>query len=147
MRQQIFSDMIEAMKIKDKESLAVIRLLKGAIQLEELSQKKDLNDEEVITIVTRQIKQRNESIEQFEKGNRQDLISKTLKEIDILKKYLPIQLKKEELEEIITKVFKEVNPTSKKDFGKLMSKISPQVKGKTDMGLVSKIIKEKLENK
>lgn len=81
----------------------------------------------------------------FKKGNRQDLIDQTSKEIEILNKYLPEQLSNEELDQIISEVFKEVKPTSIKDFGKLMGKVSPLVKGKTDMGLVNKIIKEKLE--
>lgn len=147
MRQKISSDMIEAMKNKDKDSLSVIRLLKGAIQLEELNQKKELDDDEVSSIVIKQIKQRKESIEQFEKGNRQDLIEKTLKEIEVLEKYLPLQLTEEELEQVILKTFEQVNPTSKKDIGKIMALVMPQVKGKADMGLVSKIIKEKLDNK
>jgi len=147
MRQKISSDMIEAMKNKDKDSLSVIRLLKGAIQLEELNQKRELDDDEVSSIVIKQIKQRKESIEQFEKGNRQDLIEKTLKEIEVLEKYLPLQLTEEELEQVILKTFEQVNPTSKKDIGKIMALVMPQVKGKADMGLVSKIIKEKLDNK
>lgn len=147
MRQKISSDMIEALKNKDKDSLSVIRLLKGAIQLEELNQKKELDDDEVSSIVIKQIKQRKESIEQFEKGNRQDLIEKTLKEIEVLEKYLPLQLTEEELEQVILKTFEQVNPTSKKDIGKIMALVMPQVKGKADMGLVSKIIKEKLDNK
>lgn len=147
MRQKISSDMIEAMKNKDKDSLSVIRLLKGAIQLEELNQKKELDDDEVSSIVIKQIKQRKESIEQFEKGNRQDLIEKTLKEIEVLEKYLSLQLTEEELEQVILKTFEQVNPTSKKDIGKIMALVMPQVKGKADMGLVSKIIKEKLDNK
>ncbi len=145
MRQKVFSDMIEAMKNKDKDLLSVLRLLKGAIQLEELNLKKELQDDEVATIVAKQIKQRKESIAQFQKGNRQDLIDQTSKEIEILNKYLPEQLSNEELDQIISEVFKEVKPTSIKDFGKLMGKVSPLVKGKADMGLVNKIIKEKLE--
>ncbi|MDD2181052.1 MAG: GatB/YqeY domain-containing protein [Bacilli bacterium] len=145
MRQKIFSDMIEAMRNKDKDLLSVIRLLKGAIQLEELNKKKELNDEEVISIVVKQIKQRKESIEQFEKGNRQDLIEKTSQEIEVLNKYLPKQLSTKEIEVIISDVFNEVNPTSVKDLGKVMGLVSPKVKGKADMRLVNKIIKEKLE--
>ncbi len=146
MRKKIFSDMTDAMKNQDRETLAVLRLLKGAIQLEELNVKRELNDDEIIAVVNRQIKQRKEALEQFEKGNRQDLIEKTTKEIEILSKYLPEQLSKEELEKIIVQVFDEVKPTSNKDFGKLMGKISPLVKGKVDMSVVSTMIKEKLES-
>ncbi|MDD4547903.1 MAG: GatB/YqeY domain-containing protein [Bacilli bacterium] len=145
MRQKIFSDMIDAMKNKDKDLLSVIRLLKGAIQLEELNVKRELNDDEIITIITKQIKQRKESIAQFEIGNRQDLIDKTSGEIDILNKYLPEQLTNEEIEKIILEVFEIVKPTSARDLGKIMGQIIPKVKGKADMGLVNNIIKEKLE--
>lgn len=145
MRQKIFSDMIKAMKNKDKLLLSVTRLLKGAIQLEELNLKRELNDDEAISIIAKQIKQRNESIAQFEIGNRQDLIDQSLREIEILNKYLPKQLSTEELETIISEAFNEIKPTSTKDLGRLMGKISPRVKGKVDLGLVNKIIKEKLE--
>ncbi len=145
MRQKIFSDMIEAMKNKDKDLLSVIRLLKGAIQLEELNTKKELNDEEIISIIAKQIKQRKESIEQFEKGSRLDLIEKTSQEIEILNKYLPEQLSVAEIEIIVSEIFNEVKPSSVRDLGRIMGLISPRVKGKADMGLVNKIIKEKLE--
>ena len=146
MREKIFSDMIEAIKSQDKELLAVLRLLKGAIQLEELSVKRELNDDELTSVINRQIKQRKEALEQFEKGNRQDLIDKTTREIEILSRYLPEQLSEEELAPLVAQIFDEVKPTSAKDFGKLMGKISPLVKGKADMGLVSKLIKDRLES-
>ena len=142
MREKIMSDIVEAMKAKDKEKLSVLRMLKGAIQLEEINKKDQLNEEEVIAVLTKQIKTRKESIAQFK--DRTDLIEKTQAEIDILVKYMPIQLSEEELDKIISTVFEEVKPTSSKDMGAIMAKVMPQVKGKADMGLVNQIIKTKL---
>ncbi len=144
MRDQILNDLISAMKNQDKEALPVIRSIKSAMQLEEINLKRPLKDDEVITVITKQIKTRKESILEFKKGNRQDLVDATTKEIEILSKYLPEQLSSDEVEKIIDKAFKEVNPTSMKDMGKIMNYVNPLLKGKTDMGEVSKIIKNKL---
>lgn len=144
MRNQILEDLKTAMKAQDKEVLTVIRMLKGAIQMEELNTKKELSDEEVISIVSKQIKTRKESIIEFEKGSRQDLIDKTQSEIEILEKYLPEQLSEEEVNSIIEEAFNEIKPESMKDMGKLMGYLNPKLKGRCDMGNVSKIIREKL---
>lgn len=144
MREKILEDLKVAMKNRDKDTLAVIRMVKAAIQMEELNTKRELNDEEVITIISKQIKTRKESITEFAKGNRQDLIDKTNEEIQILQKYLPEQLSQTEVESIISEAFAEINPESMKDMGKLMKLITPKVKGRYDMGEISKIIKSKL---
>ena len=147
MRNQILEDLKTAMKNQDKQRLAVIRMVKGAIQMSELNKKHELSDEEVIDVITKEIKTRKDSINEFKKGGRDDLIEKTQAEIDILSAYLPKQLTEEKLNEIIDKVFGEVKPTSSKDMGKVMKELTPQVKGKADMGLVSKIVKERIEKK
>ncbi len=144
MRNQILEDLKTAMKNQDKEKLAVIRMVKGAIQMSELNKKHELNDEEVIDVITKEIKSRKDSINEFKKGGREDLITKTQAEIDILSTYLPKQLTEEELNKIIDEVFEVVKPESTKDMGKVMKELTPQVKGKADMGLVSKIVKEKI---
>lgn len=144
MRDQILEDLKTAMKNQDKETLAVIRMVKGAIQMEELNTKKELSDEEVIGIIAKQIKTRKESIAEFEKGGRDDLISKTESEIKILEKYLPEQLSDEEVLAIIDEAFNEVKPESMRDMGKLMGYLNPKLKGRCDMGSVSKIIRERL---
>ncbi len=146
MRNQILEDLKQAMKNQDKETLAVIRMVKGAIQMEELNTKRELNDDEVIAIISKQIKTRKESIVEFEKGGRQDLIAQTNSEIEILNKYMPEQLSEEEIDKYIEEVFNEVNPTSQSDMGKIMGKLTPILKGKADMSLVSKKIREKLQN-
>ena len=144
MRNKILEDLVSAMKSQDKETLAVLRMVKGAMQLEEINVKHELNDDEMITVLSRQIKTRKESIEEFKKGNRQDLVEKTQSEIDILSKYMPAQLSEEEVEKIIDDAFSKVNPQGPSDMGKIMGIVSPLLKGKADMSLVSKIIKEKL---
>ena len=147
MRNKILEDLVTSMKNQDKETLAVLRMVKGAMQLEEINLKHELNDDEMLTVLSRQIKTRKESIEEFKKGNRQDLIDKTQKEIDILSKYMPEQLSLEEVEKVIDDAFSKVNPTGPSDMGKIMGIVSPLLKGKTDMSNVSKMIKDKLSQK
>ena len=146
MRNKILSDIVSAMKSQDKDRLAVLRMVKGAMQLEEINLKRELTDDEVIGVLAKQIKIRKESIVEFEKGSRTDLIEATNKEIEILNEYMPEQLSEEEVNKIIDSIFDEVKPTSQKDMGKIMGLATPKLKGKTDMSLVSKIIRERLTN-
>jgi len=144
MRERILTDLVSAMKNKDKLTLAVLRMVKGAMQLEEINVKHELNDDEVIRIISKQIKTRKDSIIEFEKGNRTDLVEATISEIRVLENYMPEQMTEEEISKVIDEVFKQVNPVGPSDMGKIMGTISPLVKGKADMGLVNKMIKEKL---
>ena len=144
MKERILKDMVSAMKSQDKLRLSVLRMVKGAIQLEEINKKSELTDEDVIGVLSKQIKTRKESIVEFEKGNRLDLIEQTNKEIDILNEYMPAQLSEEEVNKIIDDAFSKVNPTSQSDMGKIMGIITPLLKGKADMSSVSKKVKEKL---
>ena len=137
-------EIIEAMKEKNTLKLATLRGVKAAMKQANIDHKKEINDELLIDVVSKEIKTRNESIKEFEKGNREDLVNKTKEEIDVLSAYLPEQLSEAEINEIIDKVFAEVNPTGMSDMGKVMGKVTPLVKGKADMGLVSSIIKGKL---
>lgn len=145
----ISKDMVNAMKSKDKDTLGTLRLLKSAIDLYLVNNKLDRNnasDEVVIDVVSKQVKTHRESIEEFKKGNRQDLIDNLNREIELLSKYLPEQLSSEELSDIVDSVFNEVKPTSVKDMGAIMKAITPLVKGKADMREVNALIKEKLNN-
>ena len=137
-------EIISAMKEKNTVKLTTLRGVKAAMKQQNIDHKKEINDELLIDVVSKEIKTRNESIKEFEKGNRSDLVEKTQEEINILSTYLPQQLSDEELTEIIDKVFNEVNPSGMKDMGKVMGMVTPLVKGKADMGKVSSIIKEKL---
>lgn len=146
MRERILNDLKTAMKNQDKDTLKVIRMVKGSMQLKEIDLKHELSDDEVIDIIFKEIKTRNDSIKEFVRGNRQDLVDETEKEIKILEKYLPEQLSDDELNDIINDVFNKVNPKGMQDMGKIMGMVSPIVKGKADLGSVSSKIKIKLSN-
>lgn len=142
--ERINNDLKEAMKSKDSFRLSVIRMVKGAMQLAKPNPREELTDDDVVTVISKQIKMRNDSIKEFEAAGRSDLVEQNKKEIEILNTYMPKQLSEEELTEIIDKVFEEVKPTSQKDMGLIMKNISPLVKGKADMSLVNKLVKERL---
>ena len=144
--EQINEDVKAAMKNQDKEKLNVIRMVKSALQLAKINLKHDLSDEEAIDVIEKQIKMRNDSIEEFTKAKRDDLVKQYKDEINILKAYMPEQLKKEEVIKIINDAFAKINPTSPKQMGLIMKSVTPQVKGRYDMKEISSIIKEKLSN-
>ena len=141
--EKINGDMINYMKSKDNFSLGVIRMVKGALQLEKINKKRDLTDEEVISVIAKQIKMRNDSINEFKKANRMDLVEQNEKEIAILNEYMPVQLTEDEINEIIDLAFEKINPTSNKDFGLIMKEVSPKVKERADMGMISAKIKDR----
>lgn len=144
MKERILVDLKNAMKNQNRELLSVVRMVKGAIQLEEIKVKHELNDDEVIAIIAKEIKTRKESIKEFEKGGRNDLVDKTSREIDILNKYMPAQMSEEEVIKIIDEVFAKINPVGQSDMGKIMGEIAPLVKGKADLSFVNSKVKEKL---
>lgn len=144
MKERLLNDMKVAMKSQNRELLSVLRMVKGAVQLEELNKKRELTDDEMIQVFSKQIKTRKESITEFEKGGREDLIKQTEKEIELLNQYMPEQLEEAKVLEFIDKAFEELKPASSKDMGKVMAYLNPLLKGKADMGFVSKTIKERL---
>ena len=144
--ERINEDMKLAMKAQDKETLNVVRMIKSAIQMAKIELKHDLTDEEVIDVVSKQIKMRKDSIVEFSKASRSDLVEQYNKEITILNKYMPEQLSYDEVVKIIDDAFTLINPTSQKQMGLIMKEVNPKVKGKYDMGEVSKLIKDKLSN-
>jgi hypothetical protein len=145
MVEQLEKDMIAAMKAGEKERLTVIRMVKAALKQEQIDHKKEINDDLLIDVVNKQIKMRKDSIAEFEKANRTDLVDKTQSEIDILAAYLPEQLSSEEVEKIINDIFEEVKPEGMKDMGKVMGLAQGKLKGKADMKEVSTIIRNKLQ--
>ena len=142
----INNDMVKFMKNKDSFSLGVLRMVKGAIQLEKINLKRELNDDEVITVISKQIKMRNDSINEFTKAGRLDLVEQNEKEIAILNAYMPPELSNDEINKIIDEAFENINPTSSKDIGLIMREVSPKLKGRANMAEVNAIIKEKLSN-
>ena len=144
LREQILNDIKESMKNQDKETLSVVRMVKGAIQLEEIDKKRELTDDEVVGVISKQIKQRKDANSEFEKGNRQDLIEKNNSEISILNRYMPEQLDSSEVEKIIDDKMRELGISDPKGMGILMKELNSKLKGKADMSMVSNIAREKL---
>ncbi len=143
MREKILNDIKEAMKSKDKDLLNVLRMVKGAAQLEEINKKRDLNDEEMTAILSKQIKTRKETLTDLEKAGREELIEQTNLEIEILNKYMPEMMSEEEITKIVKEIVAELNPTPQ-EMGKVMGKVTPLVKGKADMSLVNKIVRDNI---
>ena len=146
MKERLTEDLKAAMKSQDKTKLAVIRMVKAAIQMDEIAKKKELDDAEVVAILSKQIKTRKEAIVEFEKAGRTDLVDQNNKEIEILNAYMPKMMDETEIENLVKEVFAKVNPTGPNDIGKVMKEVAPLVKGKADMSLVNSIIKKNLEN-
>jgi len=146
MYDKIKEEIVNAMKEKNTLKVQTLRGVKGEIDLEHINKKVEITDDLVISVLSHQIKTRRESILEFEKGNREDLINKTNEEIELLQGYLPKQLSDEEINKILDDAFNKVNPTSAKDMGLIMREVTPLLKGKADMSKVSSLIKERLSN-
>lgn len=143
--EKLNEDMKQAMKAKEKLKLSVIRMIKASLQNERIQLGvHELSEDEELTILSREMKQRTDSIKEFQEAGREDLSKKLEDEIKILEAYMPEQLSDEELAEIVKTTISEVNATSKKDFGKVMGQVMPKVKGKTDGSKVQKLVQEYL---
>jgi hypothetical protein len=142
--ERLDQDMKQAMKDKAALKLSVIRMVKAALKNEEISKGRLLSEDEELTILTRELKQRRESLQEFEKAGRDDLAAKTREEIDVLSAYLPAQLSEDELRGIVRDAIAATGATSKKEMGKVMGAIMPKVKGRADGALVQKIVSEEL---
>jgi uncharacterized protein YqeY len=142
--QKLQNEMKIAMKNKDKERLSTIRMLISEIKKVQIDTKKELTDEEIIKILQKYAKQRKDSIEQYKKAGREDLVKKEMKELEIVQEFLPKQLSEEEIEKIVEETIKELNATSMKDMGKVMKTVMSKVAGKAEGAIVSQIVKNKL---
>lgn len=145
LKQQIDTDTLNAMKAKDEEILSVLRMLKSAIKNKEIEAKKELEDADIVSVIQSQIKTRRDSIEMYKSGGRQELAQKEEKEIEILQKYLPEQMTEEQIREIVKKAITETRASQIQDIGKVMGKIMPELKGKADGSMISKVVKEELQ--
>ncbi|KQL53503.1 hypothetical protein AN964_08340 [Heyndrickxia shackletonii] len=143
--ERLNEDMKQAMKNKEKEKLSVIRMLKASLQNEAIKLKKEnLTEEEELTILSREVKQRKDSLQEFKDAGREDLVEKIQTELTFVNIYMPKQLTDEELTSIVEETIREVNATSKADIGKVMSAIMPKVKGKADGSAVNKKVQQQL---
>lgn len=138
-------DMKQAMKNKEKEKLSVLRMLKAALQNEAIKLGKNpLSEDEELTVLSRELKQRKDSLQEFENAGRSDLVEKTKTEIEIVQLYMPQPLTEDELRELIQQTIKEVGASTKADMGKVMGAIMPKVKGKADGSLVNQLVQQQL---
>ena len=138
-------DMKQAMKNKEKEKLTTIRMVKSALQNEGIKlQQQPLSEEAELTVLTRELKQRKDSLLEFEKAGREDLVDKIKGEIAVLEVYLPQQLSEEELTAVIKQAIADTGAASKADMGKVMGAVIPKVKGKADGSLVNKLVSQLL---
>ena len=136
-------DMKKAMKQKDKDTLSVIRMVKSSIQNETIKLgKDDLTTDEELTILSKELKQRKDSLQEFSKANRTDLVENLEKEIHILQEYMPKQLSDQELDEIVQSTIKEIGATSMKDMGRIMKAVMPKVKGKADGARINELVRQ-----
>ena len=144
LKDQITEDMKTAMKAGDKDRLKVVRLIRAAIKQVEVDKREELDDAGVLAVLTKMVKQRRDSVEQFEKGNREDLAEIERNEIAVLDAYLPEQLSAEELGQMVDEVIAATGASSMRDMGKVMGQIKAKAAGRADMGAVSAAVKERL---
>ncbi len=140
---KINSDLVNAMKTGDKFTLSVLRMLKSALQLEKINNKKEMTDDVVINVIKKQVKQRHDSCEEYLKLGKEEVANDLQKEIAILSAYLPEEASIEEITKVVDEAFKELNPTSMKDMGSLMKYVTSKLSN-VDNSKVSNIIKERL---
>jgi len=143
-KQTISEDMKTFMRAKDTARLGAVRLLQASIKQKEIDDRVELTDDQVLSVIQKMLKQRKDSIEAYQKADRQDLIDQEQLEIDVLSKYMPAPLTDDEVSKIIDEVISEVNATDMKDMGKVVGVLKSKISGRADMGQVSKIVREKL---
>ena len=142
--ENVIKDLTEAMKSQDKFALSVLRMLKSALQMEKINLKHELTDEEATIVIKRQVKQRKDSIIEYENYNILDEVSDLNKEIEILSKYLPEEVSEEDINKTLDIIFEEIKPESMKDMGKVMKEATSRLGAGADGSLVSKLVKERL---
>ncbi|MBU5427112.1 GatB/YqeY domain-containing protein [Tissierella pigra] len=142
LKEKLMEDLKDSMRNKDTIKKNTITMIRAAIKQKEVDERIDVSEEAILEIISKQLKEKRMAIEEFKKGQREDLVELTEKEMDILLEYLPKQLSEEEVEEIVAETIKEVNATSMKDIGLIMKTVMPKVKGRTDGTIVNKIIKK-----
>ena len=144
LKDRIQQDVKDAMRAKDKTRLAAIRLITAAIKQREVDERIELDDAQVTAVLDKMAKQRRESISQFEKAGRDDLIAQEVMELEIIQSYLPEQLGEDEINALIDSAMQATGATGIKDMGKVMGQLKPKLQGRADMGAVSAMIKARL---
>lgn len=142
--ERLNNDMKQAMKNQDKFKLSVIRMIRSSIKNVEIDHRRELSEEEVLDIINRELKQRKDSLHEFQKAGRDDLVEQSQKEIEVIHEYLPAQLTEEEVKAIVQQTIQEVGASSKAEMGKVMGALMPKVKGRADGKLVNQIVQQSL---
>jgi len=142
--ENILVDLKNSIKVQDKEKLLVLRGLKTAIKNKQIELRQDLTDDQILIVISSEIKKRKEAIEKFSQGSRQDLVEKEEAEKKILSSYLPSQLSEEEIKEIVTQAIEEISASSPKDLGRVMKSVMPKMAGRADGREVNRIARELL---
>ncbi|MFH1308940.1 MAG: GatB/YqeY domain-containing protein [Patescibacteria group bacterium] len=145
LKENITQDIKKAMQEKNALLLSVLRGVIAVVKNREIEKKKELDEDEIIQVISSEAKKRKDSIEQFEKGGRQDLVEKEKQELEILQKYLPEQMSENDIRKEVELAIKESGAVNPSDTGKVMSILMPKLKGKADGGLVSKMVGELLK--
>ena len=140
----VIKDMTAAMKNQSKFELSVLRMLKSALQMEKISLKHDLSDDEATAVIKRQVKQRKDSMSEYEKYGKTEEVENLKQEIDILSKYLPEELSEEQINKVLDEIFDELKPESMKDMGRVMKEATSRLGAGADGSLVSKLVRERL---
>ena len=144
LKDRITQDIKDAMRARDKSRLSALRLVTAAIKQREVDERTELDDTQITVVLDKMVKQRRESIAQFEKAGRDDLIAVETLELDIITSYLPEQLGEEEINALIDAALEETGATSVKDMGQVMGLLKPKLQGRADMGAVSALVRAKL---
>ncbi|WP_338826455.1 GatB/YqeY domain-containing protein [Neomoorella thermoacetica] len=142
MKEKLTRDMKEALKAHDKIRLQTIRMVLASIKNVEIDKQHPLNDEEIAGVIQKEIKMRQDSLEQFSRGGREDLVEQTRTELKVLEDYLPRQLTEAELKEIIQQTIQETGATSKREMGKVMAALMPKIRGRADGRKANELVKE-----
>ena len=146
LKQRIDQDTREALKKKDSIKLNVLRMAKSEIKYKEIDLGSELTDDEVISVLSSSIKKRKDSIQQFEKGGRDDLVSREKAELEVILEYMPDQLTEEEFSHVISQAIKEVNATGPSDLGRVMKQVMPEVRGRADGKRVNQLVSSQLSS-
>ncbi|MGM0498672.1 MAG: GatB/YqeY domain-containing protein [Bacillota bacterium] len=146
LKEKLIEDMKKAMKAKDKERLSVIRMTRSQIKNKEIETGEELDDQEVTAVIAKQVKQIKDSLSDFEKSGKKDVMEKLYNEIEILQEYLPEQMSEEEVDKLVDQIIEETGAENMSDMGQVMGMIMPKIKGKADGSMVSSKVKEKLSN-
>ncbi len=141
LNEQLMDDQKDAMRKRQEVRLSAIRMARAAIINESIDKRRPLTDAEVLVVLSRLVKQRRESIEEFTKGNRPDLVAREQEELDLMLSYMPKQMSRDEIAEAARATIQQVGATGPGDFGKVMSKLAPELKGRADGRLVGEVVK------